>query len=221
MSMRSRNLSSGITIFLFNIALLMLLNFLYGSQGVSGYMYIPIQLINLVLVTIISLRFRIFSVYFFLCILYSTTFYFFVRGSSNNRTPFKDLNTVINADKISTSDLINPNSLIRKIAYNKTCILGEYYYVCYMDHKKNKVYKSAIYKDAVTSEIKVTNTSEFRLKSKCLFLEEVTNTPFCFISSLKEIENTNDNFSVIVLSSSEISVELKVDKLWMYFLGNG
>lgn len=200
-----------ITIGVLSILELIFLDYLYGNQGYSAYLYLPIQIIFIFMVCFFAGKKIKFLTYkYFLVLIGSFIFLIMVRGSGNNRTPLKDIKTLMNVDKIKFEDIVNDNSLVRKLAVKKFNVKNEYYYFSYSSYKPTKEMETIIFSNE--DKFWLSDTTNFILKEKCLFMKSDINKQFCFSHLPYEMVFNTDSASIIVLKSNEISESLKVDK---------
>lgn len=215
MEISNSKMVSSITLGFINLITLIYINHLYGNQGYSAYLFLPIQIIFILIACYLALKtINFMTVKYFLAIISSFIFLIVVRGTGNNRTPLKDLNILMNIDKITYNDLVSENSLKRIIAQRKFNIKNEYYYFLYSSYKPTKELESIIF--SYDDKFWLSDTSNFLLQEKCLYIKGDMNKKFCFSHSPHEMAFNTDSASIIVLRSSEISEPLKVDKYLMW-----
>ena len=83
-----------ISVGIVNIFIIIILNYLYGNQGLSAYIYLPVQIIFVSIVCYLSSRISSFFIFKYILVIFiSFLFMVFVRGSGIKRTPLiKDWN---------------------------------------------------------------------------------------------------------------------------------
>jgi hypothetical protein len=208
---RKSKMVSSITIGALNVFVLIYLNYLYGNQGYSTYLFLPIQIIFILGISYLAIKtINFLSIKYILAIIASLIFLIVVRGTGNNRTPLKDLDTLMNADKITYNDLVSVNSLKRSLAQRKFNIKNEYFYFLYSSYKPSKELETMIFSN--DDKFWLSDTTNFILHEKCMYIKSDMNKKFCFSHLPYEIVFNTDSASIVVLKSSEISESLNVDK---------
>ena len=194
-----------------HLLFLILLNYLYGNQGYSAYLYLPIQLIFLFFISFASSRLKLMSINFFLLVMFSLLFNVFFRGTSINRTPLKDLKTLNSIDKIKFNDIVSDNSLVRKLAVKKFGVNYDYYYISYNNYKKSIEFESIIAWNDLKKTYVLMDSENFLLNDNCLIIKQGINERYCFDKSIEKIAFGNDSCAIVVLKSAEISQSLNID----------
>ena len=201
-----------IYLYLHHLLFLILLNYLYGNQGYSAYLFLPIQLIFLFFISLASSRFKLISINFFLLVMFSLLFYVFFRGTSINRTPLKDLKTLNSIDKIKFNDIVSDNSLVRKLAVKKFGVNYDYYYISYNNYKKSIEFESIITWDNIKKSYALIDSENFLLNDNCLIIKQGINERYCYDKSIENMAFSNDSSAIVVLKSTEISQSLNIDR---------
>ena len=195
-----------------HLLFLILLNYLYGNQGYSAYLYLPIQLIFLFFISFASSRLKLMSIKFFLLVMFSFLFYVFFRGTSINRTPLKDLKTLNSIHKIKFYDIVSDNSLVRKLAVKKFGVNYDYYYISYNNYKKSIEFESIIAWNDIKKTYVLMDSENFLLNDNCLIIKQGINERYCFDKSIENIAFGNDSCAIVVLKSAEMSQSLNIDR---------
>lgn len=201
---------SGLSIGIISLVFMIYIDFLYSGQGYSVYIYLPVQIIVLVFLSFLATKSNFLSLKYFSLIFFSLMFYLFVRGTGNDRTPFLDIKTLMNKDKLQFEDIVNENSLIRKLAVEKFDIREDYFYLSYSNFKKQYEIETIVYLYE-NKTFQLYDTSEMTILEKCLYIKKERNENYCFTQSILDIAFMNDSCSIIVLKSNEISANLRVD----------
>ncbi len=207
---------SGFSIGFISLFFFIFIDILYEGQGYSAYFFLPVQIIVLVSLIFIGSKTNFLSLNFFLLLVISIVFYLFFRGSSFNRTPLKDLNILLNKESIKFEDIVNDNSLIRKLAIKKFNIKDEYFYFSYSRFKENYEIETIVFLDKKNNYI-ILDTNNLIFFNQCLHIKNGSNENYCFSNSILDIAFMNDSCSIIVLKSNEISQSISIDDYLVYW----
>jgi hypothetical protein len=185
------------------------LHYLYGNQGYSAYLYIPIHLFFIGVVLFLASKVNFQSLRFLILTIVSVSFLSLIRGSSNNRIIIKDIKTLLTSKDIVFNDLISSNSLRRELAKSIFNISNEYYYIFFSSNNLKEKMEVILFEQ---ENFFLSDTINFGYSNSCLMIKNGVNKEYCFFNSIEELEFNNDTSYLIVLKSNEISEKLAIDK---------
>ncbi len=200
-----------ISVGIVNIFIIIILNYLYGNQGLSAYIYLPVQIIFVSIVCYLSSRISSFFIFKYILVIFiSFLFMVFVRGSGIKRTPLSDLFFLINNEEIRIEDLISDNSLKRKLAQKKYGVSDEYYLCIYVSLIHNLRFEFVILNN--NDDFVILESDNVKINNRCLQIGKNTRFDYCFNSSPSELRKfDNDSITFLVIRSNEISTAPIID----------